>query len=82
MDKKKIIEKFKKEKKLRAIMKLEGKAEVVGTEVDNKNQLHYVVRNGKEFSVIKAERIRPISTEIPSNAKRLTIRSGKIVHIE
>lgn len=76
MDKQKLIEKYKKEKKHTERFQLQHGV-VIGTEVDENNQLLYVIKDGNEYRIEKASKNRPIASLLPISSRRHVIVRGK-----
>lgn len=77
MNTKNILEKFNKKKGAKPIFKLRGGGDVLGTEVDEHNQLHYIIRGEKGLSIEKAQNKHIITDETPSHPRIIKIRNPK-----
>lgn len=76
MDKKKIIDRYKKEKNLTPSFLLRDGAIVVGEEVDEENKLYYVIKRGSELTVERANKNRPFRNLKPATHEKVTIKYG------
>lgn len=79
MDKQKILTRYKKEKNLRSKYKLADGGIVVGSEVDEDNHLLYIIKRKGEYTIEKAQGIRPVEDLITREQEHVYVENGKVV---